>query len=271
VTLPLAATTFGFLYSDSLDDALCRIAEAGYRDVELALGPPHFDIWNGASEARHGLRRQLEHHGLRCVSTNPLELNPVTANRELFDVSCRQYAAAIELSAEVGARFVVVVAGRRSPLIPLPMAEAKGLLRAQLEQLLPLAQNEGVTLALEPVPYGFIETAADAAAAVRELGAGSSLGLTVDCANVFVTGADPAEQVRAAGGLVRLAHVSDTWRSRWAHTQVGHAEVDLAAFAAALREVGFAGPTVYELADGEDPAPRLQDDLSRLAEWGWAP
>jgi sugar phosphate isomerase/epimerase len=268
--LPIAATTFGFLYSGSLDDALRQIAEAGYRSIELAVGPPHLDVSDGASEVRRNLRRQLESYGLTCVSTNPLELNPVTANHELFDAACRQYRAAIELSAEVGAQSVVMVIGRRSPLVPMPMEAAKDLLRAQVDRLLPVAQKAGVTLTLEPVPYGFIETAVDAAAFIAEFGA-DGLGLTVDSANVYFAGADPAEQLRATAPLVKVAHISDSWRDRWAHTQIGRAEVDFAAFAAALREIGYAGPTVYELADGEDPAQRFRDDLVQLASWGWAP
>ena len=33
----------------------------------------------------------------------------------------------------------------------------------------------------------------------------------------------------------------------------------------------FTGPTVYELVDGEDPAPRLAADLAALNKAGWAP
>ena len=46
-------------------------------------------------------------------------------------------------------------------------------------------------------------------------------------------------------------------------------EVDFAAFAAALTAAGFAGTTVYELVDGEDPAPRLAADFAALAKAGW--
>ena len=42
--MPLAATTFGFLYREELAIALDRIREAGYEQVELAAGPPHVDL-----------------------------------------------------------------------------------------------------------------------------------------------------------------------------------------------------------------------------------
>jgi hypothetical protein len=38
---------------------------------------------------------------------------------------------------------------------------------------------------------------------------------------------------------------------------------------AALREIGFTGPTVYELIDGADPEDRLRDDLALFTECGW--
>ena len=73
------------------------------------------------------------------------------------------------------------------------------------------------------------------------------------------------------GPRLALAHISDTWRDTWAHTSAGRGEVNFPAFAAALTEIGFGGPTVYELVDGEDPEPRLAADLAALAAAGWAP
>ena len=75
--------------------------------------------------------------------------------------------------------------------------------------------------------------------------------------------------VARLGEYLGLAHVSDTWRARWAHTSLGRGEVDFASFAAALAAAGFAGPTVYELVDGEDPAPRLAADFAALSKAGW--
>ena len=268
--LPLAATTFGFLYRTSLNDALREIAEAGYRRVELAAGPPHLPVGELGPAERRLVSQQLQGHGLQCVATNPLELNPVTANADLYEVAYRQYRAAIELSSELGAPIVVVVAGRRSPLVPMPMGEANDLLRAQLERLLPVAERHGVTLALEAVPYGFIETAAAAAAFVDEFGF-DGLRLTLDCANVFFAGADPVEDLRAAAHLVDIVHISDTSRARWTHGPVGSGDVDLEGVARTLVDLRFAGATVYELAEERDPVPRLQGDLERLWAWGWAP
>jgi sugar phosphate isomerase/epimerase len=266
--LALATANFGYFYRCELLESLRDIAEAGYARLELSLGPPHIDLSNVDAEARRRVKRETDRLDLDVVSTNPIELNPITLNDDLKEATYRQYRAAIELSAELGGGSVVMITGRRNPLIPIPEEQAKDLLRAQLERLLPVAQSLGVTIALEPVPFGFLQTAGEVAPFIREFGAGR-LGIALDCANCYFAGADPAEEVAEGGELIAVAHISDTWRNRWAHTGVGSAEIDFAAFASALRDSGFTGATVYELVDGEDPAPRLRADRAVLGEWGW--
>jgi hypothetical protein len=42
-----------------------------------------------------------------------------------------------------------------------------------------------------------------------------------------------------------------------------------AAYGRALHEIGFAGLSVYELAGGEDPSPRLRRAEELVKRWGW--
>ncbi|MGC2486040.1 MAG: sugar phosphate isomerase/epimerase [Acidimicrobiales bacterium] len=266
--LPLAATTFGFLYRCGRDDALRQIAAAGYQLVELAAGPPHLDLSAMGADVRRDVRLELEKYGLQCVSTNPLELNPITANPELAEASYRQYRAAIELSADLGAPNVVMISGRMSPLVPMPQHQAKDLLRIQLDRLVPVAQKLGVTMSVEAVPYGFLQTATDIAQFIDEFDL-TDVGITLDCANLHFIGCDSVTEVNEQFAKVSVVHISDSWRDRWAHTQVGRAEIDFAAIGATLQTLQFKGPTVYELADPEDPAPRFRSDWDSLSKWGW--
>jgi L-ribulose-5-phosphate 3-epimerase len=266
--LALGTANFGYFYRRELEGSLRDIADAGYTRLELSLGPPHIDLSDFGADDRRSVKNELRRLGLEAVSTNAIELNPISLNDDLKEATYRQYRAAIELTAEIEGESVVMITGRRNPLIPMPEERAKDLLRAQLERLLPVAQSLGVTIALEPVPFGFLQTAREVAPFVRELRA-DRLGITLDCANCYFAGADPGAEVAESGELTTLAHISDTWRSKFAHTRVGTAEVDFAGFASALRESGFAGTTVYELVDGEDPAPRLRADRSVLSDWGW--
>jgi sugar phosphate isomerase/epimerase len=268
VTLPLAGSNYGFLYDASRAESLRAIAEAGYELIELAACPPHLDLSELGPGERRAIAAEIERPDLRAVSVNPVELNPISENAQLKAATAHQYRVAIELAGELGAASVVMITGRRSPLIPVAEARARELLRAHLEALLPIAGPLGVTIALEPVPYGFLQTASDVAGFIDESGL-QGVGIAADCANLLVVGADPAQEVRANGERVAIAHVSDSWRARWAHTQIGRGEIDFEAFARALSDISYSGPTIYELVDGEDPGPRLRGDRDALRERGW--
>jgi sugar phosphate isomerase/epimerase len=267
--LPLSGCTFGWLHRAPLVDALRSLAAHGVRSIELTTAPPHLFTRHFGSYERKDLGRLLSSLGLAVVSVNPSygDINLVSTNPEIREISERQVAAEIELASDLGARHVVVIPGRRHALAPAPDDTALGVLNDGLERLLDRSAALGVTIALENSPYGYLGSSADLLNLVR---AWDRPGLRVayDVANALAQ-EDPAEGVARLGRHLALAHVSDTWRNRWAHTSVGRGEVDFVGFNAALAASGFAGPTVYELVDGEDPAPRLPADLAALEKAGW--
>lgn len=269
-TLPLSGCTFGWLHRAPLAEALRSLAAHGVRSIELTTAPPHLFARHFGSYERKDLARLLRSLGLAVVSVNPsfADINLVSTNQEIREVSERQLAAEIELAADLGAGHVVVIPGRRHALAPAPDDAARAVLDEGLGRLLDRATALGVTIALENSPYGYLGSSADILGVVRAWDS-PRLRVAYDAANALAQ-EDPAEGVARLGGYLALAHVSDTWRTRWAHTSVGRGEVDFAAFAKALTAAGFAGPTVYELVDGEDPAPRLPADLAALENAGWS-
>jgi sugar phosphate isomerase/epimerase len=271
VTLPLSGCSFGWLHRRPLADALRALARQGFRSVELTTAPPHLFTPAFGPYERRELARELAALGLEVVSVNPsfADLNLISTNPEIRAVTERQLRSEIELAADLGARYVVVIPGRRHALAPAPEAAVAAVLDEGLGRLLSRAAELDVIITLENSPYGYLGTAAELAEIVDRWKS-PHLRITYDVANALAI-EDPAEGVRQAGRHLALAHVSDAWRSRWAHTSVGRGDVDFAAFASALRQAGFAGPTVYELVDGEDPEPRLPADLAALQQAGWSP
>jgi sugar phosphate isomerase/epimerase len=270
--LPLAGCTFGWLHQAPLVDALRELSVHGVRQIELTTAPPHLFTRHFGSYERKDLARLLARLDLSVTSVNPsfADINLLSTNPEIREVSERQLAAEIELAADLGASYVVVIPGRRHALAPAPDAAARAVLDEGLGRLLRRATELGVTIALENSPYGYLGSAADLLGIVRAWDS-PRLRVAYDVANALAQ-EDPAAGVALLGEYLALAHVSDTWRTRWAHTSVGRGEVDFASFAAALEaNAAFTGPTVYELVDGEDPAPRLAADLDVLARAGWAP
>jgi sugar phosphate isomerase/epimerase len=268
--LDLAGCTFGWLHRAPLVDALRALSQHGVTSIELTTAPPHLFTPHFGRYERHELTRLLNGLGLQVASVNPsfVDINLISTNPEIREVSEQQLAAEIELAADLGARYVVIVPGRRHQLAPAPADAARAVLDDGLARLTARAAELGVTIALENSPYGYLGTSAE----LVDVVAGHdtpSLRVTYDAANALGQ-EDPAEGVARLGPYLALAHVSDTWRTRWAHTSIGRGEVDFPAFAAALAAAGFTGPTVYELADGEDPVPRLKSDLTALEAAGWS-
>jgi sugar phosphate isomerase/epimerase len=269
MSLPLAGSTFGYLQHSSLTDALRDLAAHGIRDIELTPMPPHLDVAGFGAYERRSLRRRMDGLGLSCLSVNPgfVDLNLISTNREFRALTLRQLELGLGLAHDLGAPYHVVVAGRRHALSPAPADDVEAVLLDGLEQLLALADARGVTIVLENSPYGFLGRADELRAIVDEVGH-PRLGVCYDVANALAL-EDPVEGLRQIGDRLALAHISDTWAERWAHTSVGRGEVDFGAFAAGLTEIGYRGATVYELVDEEDPAPRLDADLAALARHGW--
>jgi len=269
--LPLSGCSFGWLHLAPLADALRALARQGFRSLELTTAPPHLFAPAFGPYERRELAATLAGIGLRVVSVNPsfADINLVSTNPEIREVSERQLIANIELAADLGAHYVVVIPGRRHALAPAPGPAAQAVLDAGLAALVARAEALGITIALENSPYGYLGRSSDLVQIV-ERWRSPRLRITYDVANALAI-EDPAEGVRQAGEYLALAHVSDTWASKWAHTSAGTGEVDFGGFARALAEIGFTGPTVYELVDGVDPEPRLPADLAVLAAAGWAP
>jgi sugar phosphate isomerase/epimerase len=269
--LPLSGCSFGWLHLAPLPDALRALARHGFRSLELTTAPPHLFVPALGPYERQELVRTLSTLGLRVVSVNPsfVDINLVSTNPEIRETSERQLLATIELAADLGASCVVVIPGRRHALAPAPDRAAQAVLDRGLAHLLARAGDLGITIALENSPYGYLGRAADLVEIV-ERWQSPQLRITYDVANALAI-EDPAAGVRQVGEHLALVHVSDTWRNKWAHTSPGRGEVDFGKFAQALAGIGFHGPTVYELADGADPEPRLPADLAAFKAAGWAP
>jgi sugar phosphate isomerase/epimerase len=269
--LALAGCSFGWLHLAPLPSALHALARHGIRTLELTSAPPHLFTRHFGRYERQELLRTLRALELKVVSVNPsyADINLISTNPEIRDISERQLIAEIELAADLGAGYVVVIPGRRHALSPAPDDAAEAVLHEGLGRLLDRAAALGITIALENSPYGYLGTSAELLRIAGQWNVGH-LRLAYDAANALAQ-EDPAEGIRKAAPYVALAHVSDTWASRWAHTSIGRGEVDFPAFAAALRDIGFTGTTVYELVDGADPEPRLAADLSALRAAGWSP
>jgi sugar phosphate isomerase/epimerase len=267
--LILGGCTYSWLNDTSLYGALEGLAEVGFTVAELTTSAPHLQSAAFGAYERAALRRRASELGLRFSSVNPgfMDINMLSPNNEFRELSIKIMESEMELASDLEASVVVAIPGRRHALVPMPDADCRWWLEKALERLVSRAEALGVILGLEVSPYGYLGKGSELLE-IADAYDSPHLGIVYDAANVLNT-EDPADGVRSVASRLVLAHVSDTWREKWAHTSIGRGEVDFAGYAAALAEVGYNGPTIYELADLEPALPRLHSDVELLEKAGW--
>lgn len=260
------ASTYSYLWKADLSTALTRLAELGFAFAEIMATPPHLAPMLRPNECRDMLGA-LRRSPIPIVALNPpgQDINLASADEDVRQFAVRMYTGAIRWAAEIGVPWVVIVPGKRHPLLPAPWDVAVAAARRSLEQLLPLAQECGVRLAVENVPAGFLERVPDLLEFVAPYPP-ECVGIALDVANAHMV-EEPATALALAQPRLALVHLSDTWRSRWAHAVIGAGEVDFRSVVAYLHAGASNVSVVLEVID-PDPDVALETSRHALANLG---
>lgn len=246
-----------WIYGDApLEQTLGRIAAAGYDGVELPGEP---EQWSPAE-----VRRLLARYGLAPLALTASCTVPAT-RRDLAhpDPAIRREAVAyvegcLRFAAEIGAPLVQMLPSgesRLSPIATRPQEWAwsvEGMRQAARE-----AERLQVRISIEPLNRyeAYLVTTAEAAMAYVGAVASPWVGLTLDMFHANLEEPDIPKSILAAGARLLHVHLADTNRQA-----LGRGHLDLAAVAAALREIRYAGAIVVEvMPPGPDPFRAIKD------------
>lgn len=249
MTLPvLGAHTFGFTWDCPAEAAIEQLAEAGYRTIQLMASPPHFDPWIEDAGRTRRIRALLERHGLSLLALDlaSSDINLASPSSHVVDFAVNAYSATIDRAAELGARCICVGSGRRHALLAEANARLMPSFREAFARIHEKAQRAGVPVILENHPQGLLASASDI---VRFLDAEGydEMHVIYDAANAFAIGEDPVEGLKSLWPRLGIVHLSDSPKGQWRHDPIGSGEIDFAAIAALLRELGYAGTIVLEI------------------------
>jgi sugar phosphate isomerase/epimerase len=122
-------------------------------------------------------------------------------------------------------------------------ADRMACAKESLAILAELAESLGVTLAVEDLPRTCLGNCSDEM--LDLLSAHSALRSCLDTNHLL--GEDTADYVRRVGGRIVTVHVSDYDFINERHWLPGEGKQDFLAILAALGEVGYKGPWLYEL------------------------
>lgn len=266
-----------------LETSLAKIAALGFSGVEIMCDRPHLYPPDYDNAQLLAVRDQLVRHGLCLTNLNSFTLFAVgdthlpswietEAERRLVRIQHTQQC--LRIASTLGCANISIPPG--GPPSGQSRKEAMDLFYRGLEAVIPVAEELGVGLLVEPEPDLLIERTAEFQEFIRDIGAiGSSLvGLNFDIGHFYCAGEDPADAFESLFEWVGHVHVDDIGQSRLHHHLVpGDGAIDFARVFARMKQLGYTGGISLELytyADMPEAAGRAGLDYLRplLAEAG---
>jgi myo-inositol catabolism protein IolH len=228
------------------------VAEQGYEYIELSPREDFLPFFLHPRADRHTIaafKQALDAAGVRISSVLPLYrwAGPDEDERQ---AAVRYWKRAIQITVDLGCDVMNSEFNGRPEQASLSEAQWW----KSMEELLPVFEQEGVHLRLEPHPDDFVEDGLVAVDMVR--GVDSPLVSFLYCApHTFHQGGNMAQIMEYAGDLLTQVHVADSFDHRVTnryilnppgtparihqHLDIGQGEVDWDVFFAGLQQLGF--------------------------------
>jgi len=270
MALKLGAASISFLWNAPLSESWRSIADLGYRYIEALSAPPHFWPRGMGEKERTTIRELAAGYGLEIVALNPTgqDINMASTNPGIHAETVAQLKEQIKLAHDLGAKIVVIPAGRLHSLVPAPLERVRQLVKDAIQACLDDAAKYEIYFGLENVPFSFMNKADDLVQIVHELNDHPYLKIVYDVANGFMV-EDVIHGLSTVNPYLGLVHVSDTIKIQWGHTPIGTGGVDFKPVAQKLNELDYQGITILEVVDTSDPVGGLKSSAQLLETIGW--
>jgi sugar phosphate isomerase/epimerase len=227
-------------------------AKAGYGGIEIApftLAPLATDV---SAEARKKLRDAAAKSNLEIVGLHWLLAKTEGFHINHPDKAVRDRTVAymldlVRLSSDIGGKIMVFGSPKQRDVSEgLTQREAWGLAVETFYRVVPELEKRGVTLCLEPLApeeTDFLNTAADAAKMIREIGS-KSFQLLLDVKAMSSEPTPIPDIIRAHGSILKHFHANDANKRG-----PGFGDTDFRPIAAALKEIDYTGWVSVEVFD----------------------
>jgi L-ribulose-5-phosphate 3-epimerase len=263
----------------SWEEAMAAAAQAGFEGVEPNLDKEGW-VTAAASAAELGERARAAHDAgveITSLATGLLWENALTGEtEEERRAACDTVKSMLRVASGLGADTVLVVPGAvdvffmpKKPRVRYDLAMER--LVGCLETLVPEAEREGVTIALETVWNRFLLSPLE----LRDLidgFASERLGVYLDVGNLQAT-AYPEDWIDILGARIARVHVKGYRRSGGLGTADGFCslldgEIDWPVVTAALARAGYAGWLTAEMfKPSKAPSSLFLEETARQLRW----
>lgn len=239
----------------TLQDAFQSISDVGYDGVEVCLEHPETRPEELTEQRARELAQMARDAGIEIASLSYHGDGEPEAQR------AENQKRAIALARQFGANVLILNAANAQPgKEALQWSEFRRTLRV----LLPIAQAEGVLIALEPEPGHFLHSSGDMMRLLEEIGH-PSLRVNLDVGHAFLTDDDVTQTVHALGEAIVHTHIEGMAAGVHEHLVPGEGDLDLVRVREALQSVGYGGYYTVDLFNiADDPEAYARRSLAAL-------
>ena len=257
----------------SLTEALEKIAQSGFRGVEIMCDRPHLYPPDFSAQDVENIRNALEKNALKVTNLNGFTLFAVgntwlpswiESDKARREIRIRHTLDCLKVAQMLGCANISIPPG--GPLEKnMTRKQAENLFCQGLEQVIPAAEELGVKLLIEPEPDLFIENTAQFKSFMRNIRS-DAVGLNFDIGHFYCVGEDPAAAFAELFAWIRHVHLEDIADSRVHHHLIpGRGAIDFAEIFKTMKRLGYAGDICLELYPYTDtPAEAGQESMAYL-------
>ena len=201
-------------------EALERIAGLGFRGVEIMCDKPHLYPPEFGHAALMRLKETVDRLGLKITNLNsftlfavgdtylPSWIEPDRARRE---IRIRHTIECLRVAKQIGCANISIPPG--GPLDGTPRGEALSLFYEGLEEVIPIAEDLGVRVLVEPEPGLLLENSAQFKSFISDVRS-DAIGLNFDMGHFFCVGEDPRRAYADLYQWVGHIHLEDIASNR---------------------------------------------------------
>jgi sugar phosphate isomerase/epimerase len=254
----VAAMVFGYstnaFVKFPLVDAVARIAQLGFKGVEIMADRPHLYPPDVGEAEFQRLQETLADGGLKVTNLNSFTLFAVgdtylpswiEAERSRREIRIRHTRECLQMARRLGCANISVPPG--GPLSGVTRGEAERLFYEGLEQVVPLAEELRVRVLVEPEPGLMIETTRQFQEFMRAVRS-PAVGLNFDIGHFFCAGEDPAAAFETLFEWVGHVHLEDIAATRvHQHLIAGLGAIRFGGVLKGMRRLGYTGDISLEL------------------------
>jgi sugar phosphate isomerase/epimerase len=238
----------------SLLDAVKKIAALGFQGLEIMCDKPHLYPPEYGGEDLALLKKAISDQGLSITNLNSFTLFAVgdtylpswiEPEQERREIRIRHTLDCLRVADFLGCRNISVPPG--GPLNGIDRGRAQSLFYRGLEQIIPLAENLGVKILIEPEPGLLMENSTQFKSFIREVRS-DSVGLNFDMGHFFCAGEDPEAAFEDLFQWIGHVHLEDIAPNRvHNHLIAGEGAIRFLDLFKTMRTLGYQGDLSLEL------------------------